>query len=173
MISVNGQAYPDEANIIDDHFHNYEGVLGLADAPTATHFADVEHITPFHAVSGSNVFGTPIDTIGTADTPIRAGCKFFDCRRLSIVDVSNTGLFIIRLIWGTSVQTSAAAEAAGQYTDTWAQQPTANGNNKTQDSMITRRLCGIHQIWLAIKNVTNLASMDYVIAVHEYPAPSN
>lgn len=170
MISVNGQAYPDQADILDDHFHNYERVIGLAAAPTATHFGDVERLTPFHAISGNNAFGASVGVLGTADTPIRPGCKYYDPRRISIVDVSHTSLYIIRVIWGTAAQTDAQAVAAGQYSDSWAQQPTANGQNKPQDSWMTRRKAG-QQLWVAIKNVTNLATMDFVFAIHEYPAP--
>jgi hypothetical protein len=160
-----------EAAIVEDHFHNYEVVWGAAAAPTGTHFGDVESLNAYHAISGNNAFGAECNVIGTADTPVRAGKVFFDTRRISIKDVSNATPFIVRVIWGTPIQTAAQAELAMQRTDTVVHQPTANGQNKPQDVWNVRVPVG-SQIWVKIKNATNLATMDFFMMSHEYPSTS-
>jgi len=170
-VAVNGQAYPDSADVIDDHFHNYEEVYGVAAAPTATHFGDRETLTPYLVTSGNGVFGTETGLLGTSDTPFRVGKTFFDVRRVSVQDVSNANAFILRMTWGTPSQTPAQAVTAMQYSDTVIQQLTANGNNKPQDLWNVRVPVG-YQVWAQIKNATNNATVHIFILVHEYPSPT-
>lgn len=158
----------------DDHFHNREYWFGIAAAPDATHWADRTRLTPFVVTSGNGDFGTdPGDealVIGTADTPVRAGSKAFDMRRFSIVDVSTAQLMYLRVIWGTPTQTMAQAEAAGQYTEIAVQQQTAAGQNKPQDLVNERRPVG-NQVWVRSKCSVNNATCQFVVGIHEYPAP--
>jgi hypothetical protein len=157
--------------VIDDHFHNYEEVYGVAAVPTATHFGDRETLTPYLITSGNNAFGAATGLLGTADTPFRAGSVYFDSRRVSIQDVSNANPFILRLIWGTPSQTPAQAVTAMQYSNTVIQQLTANGNNKPQDFWFVRVPVG-YQLWAEIKSATNNATAHIFLLVHEYPSPS-
>lgn len=160
-----------EAAVVDDHFHNYENVFGVAAVPTATHFGDIESLTSYHLISGANVFGAAVGLIGTADTPVRAGKVLFDPRRVSITDTSNANPYILRIIWGMPTQTPAQAVAAKQYTDQVVQQQTANGQNKPQDIWMVRIPIG-YQVWGEVKSATNLATVDILIMMHEYPSPS-
>lgn len=159
------------ADIVDDHFHNYEVVFGAAAVPTATHFGDIETLTNFRAISGNGAFGAACNVIGSGDTPVRAGVTYFDPRHISIKDVSDVNPYIVRVIWGTPAQTAAQAIAAMQYTDLVIQQPTANGQNKPQDIWFVRIPTG-SQVWVEVKNVTNLATMDFFVMLHEYPSPT-
>lgn len=158
----------------DDHFHNREYWFGIAAVPTAVHFADRTRLTPFVARSGAGDFGTdPGDealVIGSSDTPVRAGSKAFDMRRVSIVDVSTAQLMFLRIIHGTAAQTMAQAEAAGQFTEIAVQQQTAAGQNKPQDIVNERVLVG-SQIWVRCKCSVDNATCSFVIGIHEYPAP--
>jgi hypothetical protein len=159
------------AEIIDDHFHNYETVFGLAAAPTGTHFGDVERLTPYVITSGNGVFGAVTGLLGTADTPVRAGKLLYDPRRISVVDVSNNTPFIMRFIWGTPAQTPAQAITALQYSDSIVQQLTANGNNRPQEVTMVRITSG-YQLWAECKNATNLATVQILLMIHEYPSTS-
>lgn len=160
-----------KAAIIEDHFHNYENLYGLAAAPSGTHFGDRETITPYVPISGNNAFGTALGLLGTGDTPFRVGSTHYDVRKLSIIDVSNANPFIVRIIWGTPAQTAAQAVTAGQYTETVVQQLTANGNNKPQDIFNVRVPAG-YQSWVQIKSATNNATVSLLISMHEYPSLS-
>jgi len=57
------------ADTVNDHFHNYEYVFGVAAVPTATHFGDMESLTPYELISGNNAFGAGVGLIGTAIRP--------------------------------------------------------------------------------------------------------
>jgi hypothetical protein len=170
MISINGRAYPDKADIIDDHFHNYEEVYGLAAAPTAFHFGDRESLTPYLLTSGVGVFGAEVGLLGTADTPFRPGMTLYDIRRISVQDTSVATAFIFRLLWKTPAQTVAQAITALQYTDTVIQQLTATGNNKPQDLFNVRVPTGYASYGM-IKNAA-VANVHIFALVHEYPSPT-
>ena len=170
-VAQQSQTAANEAGVVDDHFHNYEQEFGKAAAPTATHFADPDSLTTFQAISGNGAFGAACNVLGSADTPFRAGMLYFDPREWSIVDVSDAHPYIVKLIWGTAAQTEAQAEAAMQYSTFVVHQPTANGQNKPQEGRILRRIPG-NQIWIKVKNQTNLATMDFLLTIHEYPSPS-
>ena len=87
-----------KAAIVDDHFHNQNVTFGAAAAPTATHFGDAETLNPYIAQSGNGVYGAACNVIGSADTPFRAGRHLFDPRQLSIIDVSDVHVYIVRMI---------------------------------------------------------------------------
>lgn len=169
MVSKNGETFADEADVVDDHFHNYENVFGLAAAPTATHFGDLESLNPYVITSGNNAFGAAVGLLGTIDTPVRAGKALFDPRKVYVIDVSNANPFILRIIWGTPSQTPAQAITAKQYSDTVCQQLTPAGNNKPQESPIVRVPTG-YQLWAECKNGTNLATVRFLLGMHEYPS---
>ena len=158
---------------IETHFHNREYWFGLAAAPTGTHFADRARLTPFVATSGNGDFGTDVgdeaSVIGSADLPVRGGSTIFDLRRFSIVDVSTATPFILRIIHGTG--TMADAETAGQYTEIAVHEPTAAGQNKPVDNFCERIAVG-EFVWVRAKNATNNATVQFLIGLHEYPAPA-
>lgn len=159
-----------DAALVEDHLHNYERVLGLAAVPTATHFADLDSLTPFVVTAGNGVFGAETQVLGTGDTPIRAGSNYFDPRKWSITDVSNANPYILRVIWGTPAQTVAAAEAAGQFTETTIHQPTANGQNKPQE-VFHPRVPSHSQLWIKALAGAPGRTISLLHILHEYPAP--
>lgn len=170
MIAINGRAYPDRADVVDDHFHNYEEVYGLAAVPTATHFGDRERLTPYLVTSGIGVFGAEVGLLGTGDTPFRVGSVFYDIRRISVQDTSVATAFILRVLWKTPAQTVADAITALQYTDTVIQQLVATGNNKPQDIFNVRVPTG-YASYAMIKNAA-AANVHIFVLVHEYPSLS-
>jgi hypothetical protein len=170
MEGIGGRSFADSAEFIDDHFHNYEEVYGLAAAPSASHFGDRETLTPYEIISGVGVFGAEVGLIGTADTPFRTGSIFYDIRRISVQDVSVATAFILRILWKTPAQTVAQDITAKQYTDTVIQQLTANGNNKPQDVFNVRVPVG-YASYAMIKNAA-AANTHIFILVHEYPSLS-
>lgn len=160
-----------DAEVAESHFHNYEQAFGVAAVPTATHWGDPDSLTPFVATSGNGAFGAETQVLGPADTPFRAGMTYFDPREWSIIDVSKNTPYIVRVIWGTPAQTVAQAETLKQYSAWFVHQLTAAGNNKPQEGRIVRVPAG-SQLWVKVKNATNLATMSFGTTIHEYPSPS-
>ena len=160
-----------EAGIVDDHFHNYEIVFGLAAAPNLpTHAMDVDSTTVFPLIGGSPGFGTPVQIIGTSDTPVRAGDTYIDLRKVTVTALSSAaGPYVLRIIWGIPTQTSAQAITAGQYTSTYLQN--FLGNLATQEFFNVRVPTGCIT-WAQIKGPVNAATTSILFAMHEYPSPS-
>ena len=155
-----------ETTVVEDHFHNRERWFGIATPQTAVNWGTQESLTVYQAVSGNSAFGVALQVLGTGDTPIIAGQRFFDIRRISIADVSNANPYILRLIWDPV--SAAAGEAAGMFTEVFCQQATAAGQNKPQDLICFRIPCSTYQVWAKVKNGTNLATINFFIGVHGY-----
>ena len=154
----------------DAHFHNRERWFGKLGVQTATDWADPASLTPFVAISGNGDFGTDLNDeaqiFGSDDTPFMVGQILFDFRRISIIDVSNATPYVLRFIWGTG--TMADAEAAGQYTEIVIHQQTAAGQNKAQD-LLSEKLAVGTKVWGRAKNVTNNATISFLVGSHGYP----
>ena len=163
-----------EAEIVDDHIHNYAVSFGVAAVPSGTtHVADVEGLTDFLLTSGAAAFGAPVQILGTSDTPVRPNMTYFDPREILMTSVSNATLFIIRVVWVDLLggQTEAQAETAMQYTDVMVQQATVAGLNLVQECRMIRIPSGT-ALYAKIKNTTNSATLHFNFSIHEYPSPS-
>jgi hypothetical protein len=169
-----------EAAIIDDHFHNYDVTFGAAAVPVGTtHVADIESVTPFSvtAVAHGAGWGTPVQILGSSDTPTSIGTPprmtgqaYCDLRKLWIIALSQTSLYIMRIIWGTSAQTAAQAVALGHYIDV----PLQNflGNCIYQETENIRIPIGSN-VWASIFNSNAAAATaTFIYSLHEYPSPS-
>ena len=154
---------------VDDHFHNYNNLFGLAAAPTATHFGDRERLTPYVIESAADDFGNAVGLIGSADTPVRVGSIYYDPRIISVVDTSNATPSCLRLIWKTPAQSIVDAIAAMQYSDVPIQQMTAAGQAKPQEGWMIRVAVG-NELWGQVKNATNHATVSVLVNMHEYPS---
>jgi len=162
-----------EAELIEEHFHNREYWFGKLGVQTDTNWGDRASLAPYRAISGNNAFGADVSdeaqVIGSADTPVRAGSLTFDMRRIQIIDVSVATVFLLRVIYGTG--TMADAEAAGQYTEIPSLQVAApNGQAKPVDILQERISVG-NKVWIRAKNATDNAWIDFLVGLHEYPAP--
>jgi len=170
-----------EAAIMDDHFHNYELVFGLAAAPVGTtHAADIESANPFTitAVAGGGSFGTPVLILGSSDTPTsmgspprQTGQTLFDLRKFWIIALSQTTIYIVRIIWGTPSQSAAQAIAAGQYTETCLQNFV--GNCVFEEFFNVRVPVG-NLVWAQCYNAhaVQAATATFLFSLHEYPSLS-
>ena len=158
----------DDAGIVEDHFHNYNNLFGLAAVPTATHFGDRESLNPYIIESGASAFGTEVGLIGSGDTPVRVGMTLYDPRIISVVDTSNNTPSCLRLIWKTPAQSINDAITAMQYSDVVIHQQTAAGQNKPQDGWMIRIATG-NELWGMVKNATNHATVSILVNMHEYP----
>lgn len=164
-----------DAAFTEEHFHNREYWFGKLAVQTATNWGERASVSPYRAISGDNDFGSDVNdeaqVIGSADTPVREGSTTFDLRRVQVIDVSVASVYLIRIIHGTG--TMADAEAAGQYTEVSSLQVTApNGQAKPVD-MFQERVSVGDKIWIRAKNATDNAWIDFLVGLHEYPAPGH
>lgn len=156
---------------LENHFHNQECWRGIKAVQTATEWAD-DVLTPFQCISGNNDYGSDADdealVLGTDDTPFRTGLVKFDVHRIFIDGVSEATLYKMRLIWGTG--TMAAAISAGQFSClhlkfdgigvTSAHEPV--------DVKMPRLDSGVDKVWAQCWNVTDNATVDFLVGIHEY-----
>ena len=164
-----------ELEVLDHHIHNRERWFGKLAVQTATDWADNNISTPFRAISGNNAYGSdPNDeaqVIGTADTPVFAGYKYYDIHRLLIVGCSVTTPFKIRVIYSNGVVTMADAIAAEQYSTIMVRiDPAVGASIGTPVDILTpRQQCGVSKTWLQFWSVTDNATLDFYVGWHEYP----
>ena len=151
----------EEVKEIERHLHNSEIWFGDG--------AVEDSLTPYTLVSGDGVFGAAVELLAPGDTPFVAGNTRFDPHRV-LPELIDTGtLYLIRLIWDEV--SAAAGEAARQYT-TFPVFPTGIGSNidGSITEVISKRLySGTDYLWAKCKNATNLAEVDILIGIHEYP----
>ena len=154
----------------DEHFHNREYWFGKSADQSGNNWGTRASLTPYQAISGNGDFGSDANDeakcIGSADTPIRAGGTKFDFRRIQVVAVSSTTVYLLRIIHGTG--TMAEAEAAGQYTECafFRQAPPIRGDPV---DLIQEKIAVGQKIWIRAKNATDNATIDFLAGIHEYP----
>ena len=157
---------------IEKHFHNVERWVGKLAVQTATSWADDNIDTPFRAISGANDYGADASdeaqVLGTDDTPIIAGTVKYDPFRISIVSLSTDTEWKLRLVYGSG--TMATAITAGQYSEVMVINAVAGSKSggTPVDFRVPRLNSGIDQVWLQAWNVTDNATCDFFIGVHEY-----
>ncbi len=154
----------------DEHFHNREYWFGKSADQSGNNWGTRASLTPYQAISGDGDFGGDANDeakcIGSADTPVRAGSTKFDFRRIQVVAVSSTTVYLLRIIHGTG--TMAEAEAAGQYTECafFRQSPPTRGDPA---DLVQEKIPVGHKIWVRAKNATDNATIDFLAGLHEYP----
>jgi len=175
MIVINGidqSAVYQEVFEIDNHIHNGEIWFGKSADQSGTNWATEGGMTPFQAVSGNADFGGDANDealiLGTTDTPIRTGQKYFDIHRIFVNAVSADTVYFLRLVYGTG--TMANAITAKQYTVIPVKYDSANPTESAgiPVDIISRRYQIGTKIWIQAKNATNNATITFFIGLHEY-----
>jgi hypothetical protein len=157
---------------IEKHFHNHEHWRGKLAVQTGTNWADNNIDTPFRATSGPNSYGAGVNdealVLGTGDTPISAGMVKFDPYRISIVSLSTDTEWKLRMIYGTG--TMAEAITAEQFSEVMAINVVAGSKSggTPLDFRMPRLLCGVDKVWVQAWNVTDNATCDFFVGLHEY-----
>lgn len=156
-----------EAYEIEHHLHNRERWFGKLGVQTATDWGEEASLSPYRAISGNGVFGVDANdealVIGTDDTPAIAGMIWFDPHRIMVTASSKATDWVLRIIYGSG--TMADAETAGQYTDVMVQEAK---KGSPIDVMKVRCACGSFKLWVRAKNVTDNATIDFFVGIHEY-----
>jgi len=160
-----------EVTEIEKHLHNRERWFGKLAVQTATDWAE-NNLSPFRAISGANDYGSdPNDealVLGTADTPTIAGNTRYDMHDIFVVAASSDTVYKMRFVYG--VGTMADAIAAGQYSTTMIKiDPAVQSSPSVVHAiMMPRGICGATQVWVQAWNVTDNATIDFFVGIHEY-----
>lgn len=168
-VTVNDYTATTDSQFVEEHFHNAERAFGLSADQSGNNWGTIEKLTPFLVTAGtSQAFGAAIKVIGPADTPVFAGSKLFDIRRINVTNTSSANDYMIRLIWGTGSQTSAQAIAAGQFTSIAYARASAAGGSNPIDLMFKDIPVG-SSVWAQCSCVTNGGTISFYAIVHEHP----
>ena len=162
-----------EADVLvhDEHFHTRERWFGKSADQSGNDWA-LDGLVPYQAISGNNAYGSDADdeakVLGTADTPVIAGMTLFDLHRVLIVDVSEDTVYKMRFVYG--VGTMADAISAGQTSEIMIKFDATNPQQSAGIPFEVRMLKVDTEIkvWCQAWNVTNDATVDFFIGLHEY-----
>lgn len=143
----------------EHHLHNQNVWLGNG--------AVEDSLTGYTVTSGNGAFGAETLLIDVADVPKRTGNIKFDISFFSPLTISSATVYIVRLIWGTGLV--AAAEAANQYTEIAVSSTGVGSTVRGFPMPVTMPDIVVGtKVWAKCKNATNLATITFLIAEHEY-----
>jgi len=157
---------------IERHFHSYERWFELAATPAAeTHRADP-------AGTGAGIFqidagdssGTPtwgawLQILGSSDTPVTTGNKYFDFHRIEVTATERSFLYVVQIGFGA---TGAAALTAGSYIEV-PFFPVSNVVDSGPVDVNARRVAAGTKAWArCICNGQNTATLNFIFGLHEY-----
>lgn len=157
---------------INHRFHNLEIWFGKRADQSGNNWADRNSLTPYQAKSGNNIWGTgaleEAKVFGSADTPVGLSATYGNVSRVLVVGNSSATVYKLRLIFGLT--TSADAVVAGQFTEFVFLRGVADQVRKMADLQNLRIPVG-YKRWMQVWNVTNGATIDFLIGMREYPPP--
>ena len=161
---------------IEKHLHSPERWFGKSADQSGTNWAKMVSATGmptlYRAISGDGFFGADTNDeaklIGLGDSA-QSGMVKFDLHRIAISAASSTTVYVIRIVWGTG--TMADAITAEQFSTIVVRRNPGGGENHIMPVFIQmpRLTWGTDKVWLQCKNVTDNATFDFFIGLHEYP----
>jgi len=158
---------------IERHFHSNERWLGKLPVQTPTQWGKrLPCFTPYRAISGASTWGADANdeaqVLGTADTPVIAGNTRYDIHRIFVSDASDSGVYNIRLVYGTG--TMADAIIAEQFSTMMMRMDAATG--QIAHGPVTAQMrCGTGgatKVWVQVASASNNAWIDFFVGLHEY-----
>lgn len=155
---------------IETHLHSYEIWMEKAAVPAGeTNIADevgtVGGLGAFQLDAGNNNWGSWIQVLGSADTPVRTGKTKFDFHRISIEATERNLPYFIQIGFGAS---GAAALTAETFTET-VLEPLGNQVDSTPIVVQSERCDSGTKVWArCMCPGQNTATMDFYIGLHEY-----
>lgn len=161
---------------IERHIHTRTRFYGKKGSQTATDWAE-DTLTAFQAISGSNTYGAQgtdgIDdaalVIGTDNTPIITGMVKYDLHELFITSVSVNTRYKLRLVYGSGTIGAAIIDEQCSeviiIADKDSPQSAAGGPVEIH---MPRLSAGVDKVWAQVWNVTDNATVDFLVGIHEY-----
>jgi hypothetical protein len=161
-------AAAENAEIVQDHFHNRARFLGARagwDGTNEVNAASNDSLTPFLIDAGNDTWGGSYCILGTGDTPVIAGKALWDFRWITITQTERNTLYRIRFAWGADY---ASAIAAGDFTE-WEFIPLSGGQDSGPIEVeITRRPAGTKLFAATWCLGANTGTISFTIGLHEY-----
>ena len=161
------EAALEQIDIIEEHIHNRERWFGKSSDQSGDNWALEAGLTPYQAISGNGAFGSDTNdeakVIGTDDTPTISGKLTFDFHRIMVESSSKATSWVLRIIYG--LETMAAAEQAGQYTDVMV---TEARKGSPIEVIMPRTTCDFCKVWVRAKNASDNATIEFFVGIHEY-----
>jgi len=151
---------------VERHFHNRGRFWGAVAVPDETNAIAATVSVPFVAISGNNTWGTAIPICGTSDDATDGLGVKHDPHLLLVVDTDHATAYRIRFIYGTG--TSAAAIAAGQWSETMFITSGGPFSTGVPVEMLMRRIDVGAKLWCQVWNATNLSNVDFYWGTHPY-----
>ena len=161
----------EEVYEIEHHHHSKEYWYGMSADQSGNNWA-AERLTAYQAISGNNGYGLNINdeakVLGTDDTPIQTGGQEIDVHRLLVVNVSVNTEWRLRIVWGTG--TIADAISANQMSVVMVKFDSVNPQLSAGVPVDIRspHMAEKSKIWIEAWNVTDDATIDFYVGVHEY-----
>jgi len=160
-----------DSEYTEEHMHHKVRWYGKLNPQDATHWAvllDGHLAQPYRAISGNGVYGADAgdeaQLFGTDDT-LELGYVVGDFDMILVTANSSNTLYLCRIVWGSG--TLADAVTAKQYSEFVYLRSAADNVRKIQ--VIPTPLIDINaKVWLQCQNVTDNATIDFVVGVHGY-----
>jgi hypothetical protein len=155
---------------IERHLHSYERAFEIATVPNGEiHVADRigDGSGAFQVDAGNDDWGAWIQVLGSSDTPVIAGGKFFNFHRMSVVDVERSlSVHFIQMGFG---ETGAEALASNETTELPPYKPQSVNAEPYPLVIQSRRIAAGTKVWIRIKIPGQATgTLDFYPAIHEY-----
>jgi len=147
------------------HVHSKERWMATLSG-TVNRVATTNGTSGFLITSGNDTYGTAVQILDTADTPVVPGTIKFDFHRLFITDVGNAALFKVRMLYGSS---AAVALTSGDYTETVYRVDATNADRRPLEIQTPILPSGIKMwtsVWCAGQDAK---TFTFLFGLHEYP----
>jgi len=153
---------------VERHFHSYERWLGAAVTPSGeTNIADPigTSTSAFQIDAENDDWGSWVQIIGSADTPVISGSTHFDLHRLLFTATERNAVYFVQVGAGAS---GAAALSAGTYTEA-VFLPSSNLVDSGPVDINIRRQTATTKVWARTYCPgQNTATIDFYVGLHEY-----
>jgi hypothetical protein len=155
---------------IGRHFHNRAKWFGEAATPSGeTHVADRVGgaTTTFTLTSGNSDFGSWVQILGSADTPVCAGCQYYDGHEYLVTSTSATATYIVQLAIGESLE--LADRITNEEFSEVLYVAASNLNDSGVGMVMGSRLPSGSKLWARCACIgQNAKTIDFYIGLHEY-----
>ncbi len=160
----------EEAYNLNKHFHNYHRIISKNTVQTSTVKADTTagKFYPYVLTAAADsTFGAAVQVLGTDDTPVQTGMKWFDLHDGFVIAANSNSPYVLRILAGSS---AAVALAAGDYSDTWIFGDDSNPNKASpvEFSLGMKRFAVGSLVWAQISNAAGAQTLSVVFSLHEY-----
>ncbi len=159
-----------KVNEIERHVHSYERAFEIATVPNGEiHVADRigDGNGAFQADAGNDDWGTWLQVVGSGDTPVISGKKFFNFHRISVTAVQRSlSVHFMQMGFGDS---GAEALSLGNTTEMPPYKPQSVNAEPYPLIVQGRRKIAGTKVWIRIKIPGQVSgTFDFYPAIHEY-----